>query len=133
YHHKNIIKGISNWEDKSGCRNFSTMEEHNQTIVDGINSTVGEDDTLYCLGDWSFGGLDKIWEFRKQIKCKNIHLILGNHDHHIENNRHIGIPYEDIDIPRYRNLVGNTVFRVDSSYVYTYTRDLFSSVSHYKE
>jgi calcineurin-like phosphoesterase family protein len=48
---------------------------------------VGEDDILIHLGDWSFGGFDKIEEFRSRILCKNIHLVLGNHDHHIERNK----------------------------------------------
>ena len=35
---------------------------------------------------WSFNGFDKIIEFRNRLNCKNIHLILGNHDTHIEKN-----------------------------------------------
>jgi calcineurin-like phosphoesterase family protein len=48
---------------------------------------VGEDDILFHLGDWSFGGFEKIQELRDRIVCKNIHLILGNHDHHIEKDK----------------------------------------------
>lgn len=59
----------------------------NQAIVKGINSKVKYDDVLYHLGDWSFGGIEQIWGFRKQINCQNIHLIFGNHDHHIEDNK----------------------------------------------
>jgi calcineurin-like phosphoesterase family protein len=59
----------------------------NDKIVESINSVVGENDTLFHLGDWSFGGFDNIEEFRNRINCKNIHLILGNHDHHIERNK----------------------------------------------
>jgi calcineurin-like phosphoesterase family protein len=59
----------------------------NDAIVESINSVVGEDDILFHLGDWSFGGFENIAEFRNRIVCKNIHLVLGNHDHHIENNR----------------------------------------------
>lgn len=86
YGHKNIVKGTSDWDDKSRCRNFDTMEEHNETLVNNINKVVKADDTLYHLGDWSFGGIHNINKFRNLINCKNIHLILGNHDHHIENN-----------------------------------------------
>jgi calcineurin-like phosphoesterase family protein len=39
------------------------------------------------LGDWSFDGIDNIWNFRKRIKCKDIRLIMGNHDKHIINNK----------------------------------------------
>lgn len=87
YSHKNIIRGTSDWVDKDKTRWFNTIEEHNTCLVNVINSKVREDDILYHLGDWSFGGFENISEFRKQLNCKTIHLILGNHDHHIENNR----------------------------------------------
>lgn len=93
YHHTNICRGITNWRDKNGeiplafVRDFENLEEMNKSIVDGINNSVAEDDFLVHLGDWSFGGFDKIEEFRSLINCKNVILVLGNHDHHIENNR----------------------------------------------
>jgi calcineurin-like phosphoesterase family protein len=59
----------------------------NDMIVDNINQYVKQDDVLIHLGDWSFGGFEFIRKFRERIICKNIHLILGNHDHHIENNK----------------------------------------------
>ena len=59
----------------------------NTTLVNNINNMVGEDDILIHLGDFSFGGFEKIQEFRDRIVCKNIHLVLGNHDHHIERNK----------------------------------------------
>jgi calcineurin-like phosphoesterase family protein len=69
------------------ARKFDSLQDMNQRLVDNINNMVGEDDILIHLGDWSFGGFDKIEEFRSQINCKNIHLIFGNHDHHIERNK----------------------------------------------
>jgi len=87
YGHKNIVSGISKWEDKSGCRNFKTLEEHNNTIVDSINSVVGQEDTLYHLGDWSFGGVENVFRFRERIICQNVHVILGNHDENLYKNR----------------------------------------------
>ena len=87
-YHRNIAgPKVSQW--KSGYRDFNDEYEMTAEIIKQINNTVDKDDTLYHLGDWSFGGIDKIWEFRKQINCKNIHLILGNHDHHIENNKEL--------------------------------------------
>ena len=38
------------------------------------------------LGDVSFGGFDNIGIFLERLVCHNIHLILGNHDHHIDRN-----------------------------------------------
>jgi len=93
YGHTNICRGVSNWRDADGnvpvnqTRDFKTLGHMNDVIVESINSVVGEDDILFHLGDWSFGGFDNIEEFRNRIVCKNIHLILGNHDHHIERNK----------------------------------------------
>ena len=93
YGHTNICRGVTNWRDENGnvpadqTRDFETLEQMNDKIVESINSVVGEDDTLFHLGDWSFGGFENIEEFRNRIVCKNIHLVLGNHDHHIERNK----------------------------------------------
>jgi len=93
YNHKNICRGVTNWRTLEGeipieqTRDFKTLEKMNEVILKGINENVGQDDILICLGDWSFGGFEYIEEFRNRIICKNIHLVLGNHDHHIERNR----------------------------------------------
>ncbi len=91
--HKNIVRGTTNWRTQDGevpvssTRDFQTIEQMNERLVDGINHFVGQDDTLIMLGDVSFGGFENIEIFLDRLVCKNIHLILGNHDHHIENNR----------------------------------------------
>jgi calcineurin-like phosphoesterase family protein len=93
YGHKNICRGVTAWRLPDGSipidqtRDFETMDEMNDAIINNINSVVGQDDVLIHLGDWSFGGFENIKKFRDRIVCKEIHLILGNHDHHIENNR----------------------------------------------
>jgi calcineurin-like phosphoesterase family protein len=93
YNHKNICRGVTSWRTQDGeipieqTRDFPTLEKMNFAIVNNINNCVMPDDTLICLGDWSFGGFESIREFWDRIMCKNIHLILGNHDHHIEKNR----------------------------------------------
>jgi calcineurin-like phosphoesterase family protein len=68
-------------------RDFPTVDKMNAAIVNNINELVGQDDVLIHLGDWSFGGFENIEEFYHRLICKNIHLILGNHDHHIDRNR----------------------------------------------
>lgn len=91
--HKNIVRGVTNWRTQDGqipvdsTRNFETIEHMNETLVNNINNVVKQDDTLIMLGDVSFGGFDNIGIFLDRLVCQNIHLILGNHDHHIENNR----------------------------------------------
>ena len=88
YSHSNICSATTNWSVNEGyARTFDSLQDMNQRLVDNINNMVGEDDILIHLGDWSFGGFDKIEEFRSQINCKNIHLTFGNHDHHIERNK----------------------------------------------
>ncbi len=91
--HKNICRGVTGWRLPDGSipidqtRDFNTIEQMNEVIVNNINSVVGQDDVLIHLGDWSFGGFENIKVFRDRIVCKEIHLILGNHDEHIEKNR----------------------------------------------
>lgn len=84
--HVNIVKGTSKWSDKEQCRNFNTIEEHDEVLSGNINRVVGINDHIYFLGDFSMGGIDKIYNFRKMIECRNIHFIGGNHDHHIRKN-----------------------------------------------
>ena len=88
YNHTNICRGVTKWTDAEDItRDFNTLDEMNDRIVRGINDTVGQDDILFHLGDWSFGGFESIYKFRDRINCNNIHLVLGNHDHHIERDR----------------------------------------------
>lgn len=82
--HANIIRGISKWTDKSGCRNFDTFSTHNEWLIKEINDVVKPDDTLWHLGDWSFGGEHRISEFRNRLACQNIFLVTGNHDRYIK-------------------------------------------------
>jgi calcineurin-like phosphoesterase family protein len=87
YNHGNICSATTQWIDPVTCREFKSLEHMNAVLVANINEVVGQDDILFHLGDWSFGGFESIAEFRNKIICQNIHLITGNHDHHIENNR----------------------------------------------
>ena len=99
YGHSNIVSGVTNWRNAEGdipfeqVRNFSTVNSMNELMVSNINQHVNTNDWLIHLGDWSFGGYDKIEEFREQINCNNVVLILGNHDHHIQR-----------DIPKFRKM-----------------------------
>ncbi|MFW6219830.1 MAG: metallophosphoesterase family protein [bacterium] len=68
--HKNIIKYCN--------RPFKNINEMNETIVENWNNTVHPTDTIYHLGDFSFG--ESIREFTERLNGKII-LIKGNHDH----------------------------------------------------
>lgn len=89
YNHANICRATTQWDitKPNHFRDFNSLGEMNDRLVAGINAVVGENDILIHLGDWSFGGFDSIREFRERINCKNIHLVLGNHDHHIGRNK----------------------------------------------
>ena len=93
YHHKNICRGVTNWRTQDGkipvnsTRDFRDLDEMDSAIINNINSKVGQDDTLIHLGDVAFGGFDRLEQFLDRLICKNIYLVLGNHDHHIKNDR----------------------------------------------
>ena len=66
-------------------RDFQSIHEHDGFIIDKINSVVGKRDYLYHLGDFCWGDTDSkkivfAGELRNKIKCRNVHLIMGNHD-----------------------------------------------------
>lgn len=86
YSHANICRATSKWPADE-TRPFESMEAMNQALVDGINQTVPADGVLFHLGDWSFAGQEKIAEFRRRLRVQEIHLILGNHDHHLVKGR----------------------------------------------
>lgn len=93
YHHTNLCRGITNWRTRDGrvpidsTRDFQNIDQMNDVIVNNINSKVAQTDTLIHLGDFAFGGFDKIDQLLDRLACKSIHLVLGNHDHHIKNDR----------------------------------------------
>lgn len=81
--HKNIVRGCSEWTDKSGCRDFNTIEEHDAYVINERNKMVRPCDTLYSMGDLGFGvgNADKFRELRSLTKCENFYVCKGNHDH----------------------------------------------------
>jgi calcineurin-like phosphoesterase family protein len=68
-------------------RSFKALEEHDQCILDGLNSTLKSGDILYFLGDWMLGSsratVQKAIEYRHKIKCKQIFMVWGNHDKYL--------------------------------------------------
>lgn len=60
-------------------RPFSSIEEHDKTLIQKWNNTVGQDDTVFHLGDFAYGNSQFIANIIKQLNG-NIILIKGNHD-----------------------------------------------------
>lgn len=58
-------------------------EEMTEMLVDAWNSCVKPNDTLYHLGDFSFGNKEKTIAILERLNG-NIHLVQGNHDHQLE-------------------------------------------------
>lgn len=79
FSHKNIIKGVSSWDDKSGCRDFQSITEHDQYIINRINTVVDRQDVLIHLGDFSFGGKENLIRARESINCSTVVSLFGNH------------------------------------------------------
>ena len=71
FNHTNIIQYCQ--------RPFKSTDEMNEAMIDNWNSIVGEDDTVFHLGDFCLGGAA---EWNKILNRLNgrIYLILGNHD-----------------------------------------------------
>jgi len=73
---------------------FSTPEEHNETMIENVLSTVGKRDVLWLLGDvvfdekysWFYGAVAQ--------QAQQVNLILGNHC--TENNKRQQIILEAI-------------------------------------
>lgn len=72
--HKNILKY------QPDTRQFNSVEEMNETIVERWNETVKPNDTIYDLGDFALAGVTKVLTILPRLNGKKIH-IMGNHDH----------------------------------------------------
>jgi calcineurin-like phosphoesterase family protein len=59
-------------------RNFASVEEHDQCVIDGWNSVVNKGDTVYLLGDVTMEKKAP-YPLLKQLKGY-INVVLGNHD-----------------------------------------------------
>lgn len=83
YNHKNICKGVSVWSDKNQCRDFDTVANMNEHIINNINAIVKKDDALIIGGDLAFAGEQSIPELIYNINCVNLFCVYGNHDHNL--------------------------------------------------
>lgn len=77
FNHKNILT----FTDSEGkiFRNFDSVEEMNQTMIDNWNRVVTPQDIVYHLGDVYFGDPKEADKILHQLKGSK-RLLLGNHD-----------------------------------------------------
>lgn len=73
FFHRNILKYCAE------SRPYQTVNEMNTAIVENWNSKISESDSVWILGDVSFGPVDPTVEILNQLKGKK-YLIIGNHD-----------------------------------------------------
>ena len=92
--HANIIKHCSrpfmnadelalHAQDPRGAWRLSkeTLERHDDALLAAINECVGVDDTLWVLGDFCLGKFREAKSIRDRIRCEQVNLVWGNHDH----------------------------------------------------
>lgn len=79
---------VGDWKGDSASRWRMTHEAihmMNDHLINQINETVGEDDTLWHLGDFAFARKHEYYEkcryYRDRIVCRNMNIIWGNHDY----------------------------------------------------
>lgn len=102
FNHENILK----YEPET--RPFETVEEMNEILIKNWNSVVTSEDTVYVLGDFFMGKIDKIPEILNRLNRKEIILIPGNHDtkNRLAAYKEFGITVKDslLDHIRYKGL-----------------------------
>lgn len=80
-------------------RGFDSVEEHDESILNNINSIVKDDDILFNLGDLTLNTtIERFEDIILKIKCKNMYMFFGNHP-----NRH----YKNVYIPMVKNILGD--------------------------
>ena len=87
FNHENIIKYCN--------RPFKNASEMNEHIVKKWNSVVGENDTVYHLGDVGFGNDEEIQELLNRLNGDKI-LIKGNHDLRRGNNGWLRVGFSKV-------------------------------------
>jgi len=73
FNHKNIIAYTSRQDQ------MTNLDEMHQIIIERWNSVVTDEDIVYFLGDFGFGGSRVFHEFLPQLNGQKI-IIIGNHD-----------------------------------------------------
>jgi calcineurin-like phosphoesterase family protein len=61
-------------------RPYASVEEMNEGLLDGINSTVSSRNTLVIAGDVLLGKFEESVRLLKKIRAKRIWILPGNHD-----------------------------------------------------
>lgn len=112
FSHANIVRGCTTWPDTKNTRDFATVQEHDEYLLDQLNKRVKPSDVLYHLGDFGFGFAAKegLPELRRKIACRTVYLVKGNHDHVFDSNskyREAYLPlFQDVRDMYYKSICG---------------------------
>ena len=72
-------------------RGFSSIEEHDETIISNWNNTIDNDDDIYVLGDLILGDNEAGVRKLERLNGK-LHIIFGNHDTDIRKELYKSLP-----------------------------------------
>lgn len=100
--HKNVLSFCP--ETRQG---FTDINLLNEAMIEKWNSTVNHTDTVYCLGDLSFGNAKVTLEIITRLNGQ-LNLVEGNHDHRWLNNE-TKKRFRDIRAYRRVKIQGKTV------------------------
>lgn len=105
------------------ARGYTSPTDHDNSVIDIINKTVGPDDNLISLGDFCLSTpLDKFNEFLSRIECQNIYMIWGNHPNPY---------YKAIYKPMVKAVIGDSYIDGMEVYPLKYRNVIF--IGHYAE
>lgn len=76
FSHRSVVE-VFKYSDGTPLRQFDSIEEHDETIIDNWNKTVRDHDLVYMLGDLSMSR--KAIKVASRLKGRK-RLIGGNHD-----------------------------------------------------
>lgn len=94
FNHKNILNFTN--------RPFTSIEEHDESLIQMWNEMVRPNDRVYHAGDFSFGSVQKTKEILQRLNGQ-IYLILGNHDNNIYSNKQFFVSitaYKEIKVDK---------------------------------
>jgi len=93
FHHRKIIKYclrpwltseqrklVLSGQGKEVGISDEQLIEHDNTLLNNINEVCGRDDIYINAGDVAFLKLKQLKELRDKINCRNIYIVIGNHD-----------------------------------------------------
>ena len=104
-------------------RGFSSIEEHNEAIINNTNECVRENDILFNLGDLILTStIEQFESLISRIKCKNMYLLFGNHP-----NRH----FKEIYKPMVKKLLEENYTEESEIYPLRYKNIIY--IGHYAE